>query len=49
MNVDDTNYSPVKEFTAVELGVEKGNNAAFAVTKLKDPMSAGFLQMFDQF
>ena len=49
LNIDETNYSPVKEFTAVELGVEKGNNAAFAITKLKAPMSAGFLQLFNQF
>lgn len=49
MNVDDTSYNSVKEFTAVELGVEKGNNAAFAITKMKAPMSTGFLQMFDQF
>ncbi len=49
VNVDETNYNPVKEFTAVELGVEKGNNAAFAITKMKAPMSMGFLQMFEQF
>jgi SNF2 family DNA or RNA helicase len=49
MNVDGTSYSPVKEFTAVELGVEKGNNAAFAITKMQAPMSASFLQMFEQF
>lgn len=49
INIDETNYNPVKEFTAVELGVEKGNNAAFAITKMKAPMSTGFLQMFDQF
>ena len=49
MNVDGTAYNPVKEFTAVELGVEKGNNAAFAITKMKAPMSTSFLQMFEQF
>lgn len=49
INVDETNYNPVKEFTAVELGVEKGNNAAFAITKMKAPMSIGFLQTFEQF
>lgn len=49
MLVDDTSYNPVKEFTAVELGVEKGNNAAFAITKMKAPMSAGFLQTFETF
>lgn len=49
INIDETNYNPVKEFTAVELGVEKGNNAAFAITKMKAPMSISFLQMFDQF
>ena len=49
MNVDETTYNPVREFTAVELGVEKGNNAAFAITKMQSPMSVGFLQMFEQF
>lgn len=49
MNVDGTAYNPVKEFTAVELGVEKGNNAAFAITKMQAPMSASFLQLFEQF
>ena len=48
MNVDETTYNPVREFTAVELGVEKGNNAAFAITKMQSPMSVGFLQMFEQ-
>ena len=49
MNVDETSYNPVREFTAVELGVEKGNNAAFAITKMQSPMSTSFLQMFEQF
>lgn len=49
INVDETNYNPVKEFTAVELGVEKGNNAAFGIMKTQAPMSTGFLQMFEQF
>ena len=49
MNVDDTTYNPIKEFTAVELGVEKGNNAAFGITKMKAPMSQHFLQLFDTF
>ena len=49
INIDETNYNPVKEFTAVELGVEKGNNAAFGIMKTKAPMSMGFLQMFEQF
>ncbi|MGN0727994.1 helicase-related protein [Treponema sp.] len=49
INIDETNYSPVKEFTAVELGVEKGNNAAFGIMKTKAPNSVGFLQMFEQF
>ena len=49
LNVDKTSYSGVKEFTAVELGVEKGNNAAFAITKMYSPMSDHFLMLFDQF
>lgn len=49
INIDETNYNPVKKFTAVELCVEKGNNAAFAITKMKAPMSISFLQLFEQF
>lgn len=49
LNVDKTSYSGVKEFTAVELGVEKGNNAAFAITRMYSPMSDHFLMLFDQF
>ena len=49
INIDEVSYNPVKEFTAVELGVEKGNNAAFAITKMKAPMSLSFLQLFEQF
>lgn len=49
INVDEVSYNPVKEFTAVELGVEKGNNAAFAITKMKAPMNLSFLQLFEQF
>lgn len=49
MNVDNTTYTPIKEFTAVELGVEKGNNAAFAITKMNAPFSSGYLNTFEQF
>ncbi|QTQ12204.1 DEAD/DEAH box helicase family protein [Treponema parvum] len=49
INIDEINYNPVKEFTAVELGVEKGNNAAFGIMKTHSPISVRFLQMFEQF
>ena len=29
INIDETNYNPVKEFTAVELGVEKRKQCSF--------------------
>ena len=48
INIDETNYNPVKEFTAVELGVEKGNNVAFGIMKTHAPMSMSFIQMFKQ-
>ena len=48
MNVDETAYNPIREFTAVELGVEKGNNAAFAITKMQSPDMLCHLSMTKQ-
>ena len=46
--VDDTIYSPINGFTTVELGCERGNNIATAITKMEAPFSQQFLQIFNQ-
>ena len=46
--VDDIAYNPVHGFTTVELGCERGNYLATAITKFDAPFSQQFLQIFDQ-
>ena len=48
--VDDTAYalSNPTGFTTVELGCERGNNIATAITKIEAPFSAQYIQMFNQ-
>lgn len=46
--VDETAYSPLTGFTTVELGCERGNNLATAITKMETPFSQQFLQIFNQ-
>ncbi len=48
VGVDDTVYFPVKGFTTVELGCEKGNNIATAITRTENPFSQQFLSIFNQ-
>lgn len=45
---DDTSYTGVNGFTCVELGTERGNNLATAITKIEAPYSLQFLQIFNQ-
>jgi hypothetical protein len=40
-------YSPVQNFTTVDLGCEKGNTAYTMITKTEAPHSKQFLQLFD--
>jgi superfamily II DNA or RNA helicase len=47
-NVNNVSYMPLTGFTTVELGVEKGNDAFFAVQKSEYPYSQHFLTLFDQ-
>lgn len=46
-NVDSTSYSPLRGFTTVDLGCERGDNIYNFVTKLETPHSSQFLQLFD--
>ncbi len=48
IGVDDTVYFPVNGFTTVELGCEKGNNIATAITRQETPYSQQFLSIFNQ-
>ena len=48
INVDDKNYMPINGFTTVDLGCERGNNAYYIVQKSENPMSAMYLQLFEQ-
>lgn len=45
---DDTSYTGANGFTCVELGTERGNNLATAITKMEAPFSQQFLQIFNQ-
>ena len=46
--VDDTTYMPLNGFTTVELGCERGNNLATAITKMDSPFTQQYLQIFNQ-
>ena len=50
ISVDDTTYSLSNPtgFTTVELGCERGNNIATAITKMEAPFSTQLLGIFDQ-
>lgn len=48
MNVDEKSYMPLNGFTTVDLGCERGNNAYYMVQKTDAPMSAAYLQLFEQ-
>ena len=48
INLDDTSYYPIKGFTTVELGCEKGNNAYTFINKFDAPDSKAYLDLFNQ-
>ena len=48
MNVDEINYMPINEFTTVELGCDRGNNAYSAIMKNGAPFSSQFLDTFNE-
>ncbi|MDR1100418.1 MAG: DEAD/DEAH box helicase family protein, partial [Treponema sp.] len=47
-NEDIVSYSPVQNFTTVDLGCEKGNTAYTMIIKAESPHSRQFLQLFDE-
>ncbi len=48
INVDEKSYMPINNFTTVDLGVERGNNAYYMVQKSSKPMSEAYLKLFDE-
>ena len=46
--VNNTVYTPLNDFTIVELGIEKGNNAYTKIYKLGLPFSTSNLQTFNE-
>lgn len=47
MLVDDTTYYPVNGFTTVDLGLERGNDAFFMITKAEAPYSQMMIDNFN--
>ena len=41
-------YMPIKSFSTADLGISKGNDLIWAVTKFDSPFSQQYLQMFNQ-
>ena len=48
LNLDDKNYYPISNFTTVDLGLERGNNAYFMINKLEPPNSLAYLNLFEE-
>lgn len=48
MCVDDKVYSPIREFSTVELGNERGNNAYTMIQKVESPYAEEYLKLFDE-
>ncbi len=48
MTVDDKCYTPLSGFTTVDLGCERGNNAYNFVQKIDAPLSAQYVNLFNQ-
>ena len=47
INVDTTSYMPIQEFSTVDLGCERGNNAYCMIQKNDASFSQRFLDLFD--
>lgn len=48
MCVNDKSYAPINDFTTVELGCERGNNAYKMIIKNEAPFSKSFLDIFNE-
>ena len=48
IHLEEASYYPIKGFTTVDLGCEKGNNAYTMIQKNSAPESKAFLELFNQ-
>ena len=48
IHADTTSYAPVSEFSTVDLGCERGNNAYSMIQRMDAPFSQEYLRLFDQ-
>ena len=48
IHLEDASYYPIKGFTTIDLGCEKGNNAYTMIQKNYAPESKAFLDVFNQ-
>ena len=49
IQVDDLSFAPITEFSTVDLGCERGNNAYSMIQKIDAPLSKEYLRIFDEF
>ncbi len=48
IHVDDTSYAPITEFSTVDLGCERGNNAYSMIQRMDAPFSQEYLKLFEE-
>ena len=48
MQVDETCYAPISEFSTVELGCERGNNAYSMIQRFEAPFSTEYIKLFEE-
>ena len=48
IQVDDTSYAPISEFSTVDLGCERGNYAYSMIQKIDAPYSQEYLRLFEE-
>ena len=47
IHVDDSSYAPITEFSTVDLGCDRGNNAYSMIQKMDAPFSKEYLHLFE--
>ncbi len=47
INLDEKNYMPIKGFTTVDLGCERGNNAYTIIQKTEAPVTKHYIDLFE--
>ena len=48
IHADNSSYAPINEFSTVDLGCERGNNAYSMIQKMDAPFSQEYLRLFDE-